>query len=114
MEPTTALVTRKSSLTKTTAGIPTIRQLLEGDVALRSAMQTETESLDEAGTILLAILTGLTENVMSSDVIELSVWRAEDICLSLGMNKETFGRFARRFLEVAKQARQKNPLHSMF
>lgn len=91
-----------------------MRQLLVRGVALDSATQTESDLLDEAGTILLAILTGLCEEVMSGDVISLALFRAQDLCQQAGINEQTFEQYAQRFAEVAARARKKNPLSCMF
>ena len=106
--------TKRSLPIKKTAGIPTIRQLLGEDVALLSSTRTETELLDDAGMVLLAILTGLTENVLSGDTVYMSVRRAEQICLGMGMSQEVFDAFSHKFMDISQQARRKNPMYSMF
>lgn len=64
--------------------------------------------------VLGAILQGLIEEVMSPDVIMLSVYRAQKICENLGMDSDTFFETTQEFLGVAEKARKRNPMHSMF
>jgi TRAP-type mannitol/chloroaromatic compound transport system substrate-binding protein len=60
--------------------------------------------------ILLAILQGITENTTSGDVIELSIYRAEDMCRAIGVSKDEFKEVVNRFVQFSKQVRGWNPL----
>ena len=64
--------------------------------------------------VLGAILQGLIENVMSGDVVWLSVYRAQQICVGMGMDEEVFVDTANEFMRIAQEARKKNPIHKMF
>lgn len=58
----------------------------------------------------MAILQGVTENTTSGDVLALAVYRAQDICLAMGIAEDTFAEVVRRYGEFAKMARKGNPL----
>ena len=99
-----------NSLKKVQRGLEPISvQLSEGDAVLDSTA-TDSEKL----VVLGAILQGLIENVMSQDVIMLSVYRAQSICDRMGMDSDIFFETVQEFLGVADKARKRNPMHSMF
>lgn len=64
--------------------------------------------------ILLSLLQGLTENVMSGDVVWLSAHRAINLCVMAGMNEQEVTERLQKFMEVARSNRKKNPISKMF
>ena len=88
---------------------PTLARRLGQDVAHPST-QTDKEKL----LVLGAILQGLIEEVMSQDLIYLSILRAKNICLNIGMAEEDFWETAIEFASCSEKARKRNPMHTMF
>ncbi len=64
--------------------------------------------------ILMSLLQGLTENVMSGDVMQLAAFRAIRICVSAGLDETEVEDRILAFLDAARKNRKKNPLSSMF
>ncbi len=64
--------------------------------------------------ILLSFLQGLTENVMSGDVMQLAAFRAIDLCEKAGMNSEEVSNRILLMLNLARKNRNKNPISKMF
>jgi len=72
------------------------------------------EKMQETLVILMSLLQGLTENVMSGDIITLSCYRAADISAKAGIPPEQIDETLRKFMDAAKQNRSRNPMSSMF
>lgn len=63
---------------------------------------------------LLALLGGLSANVMSSDVWALSVLHARTLVGQYGVEQAAFDRIIVRVLEAQQRNRASNPMASMF
>lgn len=64
--------------------------------------------------VLMAMLLGLTENTWNGDVVELSVYRAKDICQCLNIPESKVDEVLRNFSRFAKAMRQRNPMAKAF
>lgn len=82
------------------------------DAACLSEILTETPFSENSQTvaILLAILHGITTNTTSGDVIELSIYHAQDICRELQIDEVVFREVVGKFVRFSKKARNWNPL----
>jgi len=92
-------------------------QRLDRDVSAPFSTLIDEQSSEKMRTnmvILLSLLQGLTENVMSGDLIALSCYRAADICADLGISQTEFDETIQKFTAAAKANRSRNPMHSMF
>jgi len=92
-------------------------QRLDRDVPAPFSTLIDEQSSEKMRTnmvILLSLLQGLTENVMSGDLIALSCYRAADICADLGVSQADFDEAINKFLSAAESNRSRNPMHSMF
>ena len=90
-----------------------LARLLGRDVAAQSTPLDET-FYEEQMVILLAILTGLSRNVLNPDVMWLSADEAKTYCRKMGMDEGTVTTALNNFLDIAQQARRKNPLNCLF
>tara|TARA_Y100000034_G_C6910429_1_gene424499 strand:+ start:13914 stop:14156 length:243 start_codon:yes stop_codon:yes gene_type:complete len=64
--------------------------------------------------VLMAVLLGLTENTWNGDVVELSLYRAKDICSLLEIPEGTVDDTLRKFGIFSKIVRQNNPMARAF
>lgn len=60
--------------------------------------------------VLMAMLFGLTENTWSGDVMELSIYRAKDICELLDIPEDEVNETLKKFGQFAKAMRNSNPM----
>lgn len=91
------------------------RQLSEVDVAALSTQIAEQLSENsEAVIVLLTILQGITENTLNPDVFALSIYRAKEMCLSLGVDEDTFEDTVQTYLRFAEITRARNPLRALW
>ena len=90
--------------------------LSERDVALRSAIPTELQSFgnSEVQVFLLAMLEGMSRQMLSSDSHWLARSHARHICESLGIGEERFDSLLKAVKPGIEHARTSNPLHSRF
>ena len=72
------------------------------------------EKMKQTVTILIALLQGFTEEVMSGDVVWFVCGRAVDYCVKAGMEKSEAEAVIKQFMAIAKENRKKNPMSSMF
>lgn len=96
---------------------PTSVQLLERDVACPYSTLIEeqsSEKMRETVTILISLLRGFTEEVMSGDVVYFACERAIEYCVAAGMDRATAKDTIKRFMAIAKENRKRNPISSMF
>ena len=92
-------------------------QPLERDVAVPYSTLIENQSsekMQQTLVILMSLLQGLTENIMSGDVVTLSCYRAADISAKAGIPPEQIEDTLHKFMEAAKQNRSRNPMSRMF
>ena len=68
------------------------------------------ETSEQTVTILMAMLHGLTEYTFNGDVIELSIYRAKDICESLDIPKEQVDEILKKFGQFSKTIRKNSPM----
>ena len=60
--------------------------------------------------VLMAMLYGLTEHTFSGDVVELSIYRAKDICKLLDIPEDEVNETLNKFKQFAKAMRNSNPM----
>lgn len=101
-----------STTTLSLSPVGNSHQLSAQAAALLSSMKIEPLSSQNSETvlILLAILQGIIENTTNGDVIELSIYRAKDLCAKFGIDEEMFESVVERFLVISKKLRSRNPL----
>lgn len=89
---------------------------LDLDVVLQCLTQTETRSSPncEDVVILLAILRGMSSNMLSSDAVWLSCHHAKQLCISLGIDEDAAEQKIAVFMDAAKNLRSQHPMASMF
>lgn len=73
----------------------------------------DSEQYDQVA-VLMAMLFGLTENTWSGDVVELSIYRAKDICNLLNIPEEEVNETLRKFGLFAKAMHNSNPMAKAF
>lgn len=98
---------------------PTSTQPSAQDVASRCSTKNERPSLpfaanDESCFILLAVLDGLASNMLSEDMWELAMYKAEDSCKALGVSHDRFVEIVRVLAEVRRKRLAGNMLSAMF
>lgn len=69
---------------------------------------------NELITVLLAMMQGLSYNVMSQDVWALSMFAARKIALEAGINEERFMLIQAKIFELQQAGKSCNPMQSMF
>ena len=91
-------------------------QPLERDVAPRSLMSVETESLSDSKTLLIitAVLEACMCTVLSDDVWTLTFSQAQHTCEKIGISKKEFDKVLIKLLEARKQRFKVNPMSGMF
>jgi hypothetical protein len=95
---------------------PNSVQRSERVVAVASSILTGEPSYEncEAVTVLMSILSGITENTLSSDIYYLSVARAQQICRGLGVSDEVFEEVTKKYLQFAARRKLANPMNCLF
>lgn len=90
--------------------------LSEPVAALQCSTQTGTQSStnSEDVVILLAILRGMSANMLSSDQVWLSCRHALGVCVSLGISEDVAEEKIAAFMKAAKALRNQHPMVSMF
>ena len=58
----------------------------------------------------MSLLFGLTEHTTNGDVLQLAVWRAQNLCRKLGVDEVAFEGAIRKYGDFSQQIRAKNPL----
>lgn len=102
-----------------TSLVPTSAQPSEPVAASRFSTRTERPSLpfaanEEAVFVLLSVIDGLASNMLSGDMWELAMWKAEDSCKELGVSQERFREIIGILAEVRRKRLGGNPLSKMF
>jgi hypothetical protein len=64
--------------------------------------------------ILLALIDGLLSNVMSSDMLTLSVFHAQAICREKGVDEEVFAEVVKKISDIHIDRKKRNPIGGMF
>jgi hypothetical protein len=91
------------------------RQLSEPDVvALSTQIAEQLSENSEAVIVLMTILQGITENTLNPDVLALAIYRAKDMCVSLGVDEDTFEDTVQQYLRFAQTTRARNPLRALW
>lgn len=72
------------------------------------------EQIQQTLLILLALLQGITENMLSGDAVWFSCHRALDICTAAGLPEHEVRDTLDKFMMTARRNRQRNPMNSMF
>lgn len=109
-----AVYTKKSSRVKTVAG-ESLRPL-EQDVALHSTPTGRPLFADseEAVVVLVAMLVSLMSNVLSEDVIALSIYSAKKMAKESGISDEEFERVVKGLYKFWARKKASNPIGGMF
>ena len=103
----------KTSLVSRDQNLP--QPSVQGAVARFSTLieQQSSEKTQNDFLILLSFLQGLTENVMSGDVMQLAAFRAIDLCEKAGMDSEEVTSRILLMLNLARENRKRNPISKM-
>jgi len=72
------------------------------------------EKTRELMVILLGLLQGFTEEVLSGDVVWFACSRAKDYAVCAGMDEVVVEDTIKQFMSIAKNNRSKNPMSGMF
>ena len=89
----------------------TVRPKTELSEQFRTLMGvSENSEQYEQVAVLMAMLYGLTENTWSGDVMELSIYRAKDLCKLLDIPEDEVNETLRKFGQFAKAMRNSNPM----
>jgi len=92
-------------------------QPLEKDVACPFSTMIDEQSSEktkEIMVILMSLLQGFTEEVMSGDVVWFACSRAKDYAVRVGMDEVVVEDTIQQFMSIAKNNRSKNPMSGMF
>lgn len=86
------------------------------DVACRSLTPDDNVSFDknELITVLLAMIQGLSYNVMNQDVWALSMFAARKIAAEAGVSEESFMLIQAKIFELQQAGKNTNPMKDMF
>jgi hypothetical protein len=83
--------------------------------ALYSTAKDQALSLEkETIVVLLFMLVGLSENVLSGDKWKLSTWSAMKKCEEVGISNEKFNELYGNAANILDKIRKSNPMSSMF
>jgi cellobiose-specific phosphotransferase system component IIC len=69
---------------------------------------------EHTNTLLAAVLTGLSLEILSSDVMALSLYRAAGIAVQNGVPPDVAKNFIQQLMPVMEAGRRRNPLSEMF
>ena len=64
--------------------------------------------------ILLSLLAGLCQGILSEDKLRLSIYAAKPIALSQGVTEADFYKYAEKFFRLADRIRRRNPIAQLF
>lgn len=109
-----AVSTRKSSRVKTVAG--ELLRPLEQDAVLPSIRTGRPSFADseEAVVVLVAMLASLMSNVLSGDVMALSMYSAKKMAKESGVSDEEFERVIKGLYKFWAKKKASNPIGGMF
>lgn len=82
--------------------------------ALIQAELLRPEDIKNTILMLLAVMDGLTDVVLSGDQWSLATYWAKDTCLRSGMAEKEFDRVAKKFNEYRVARKRQNPIAGMF
>jgi len=115
-ELTIAASTRKSSVVPTRAGKSPRRSARDAVLPLtRTGLQScGLEVTIETVVALVAMLTGMLQNQLSSDAFALAMYSARNMAKQAGVKDEDFQRVMKVVTKKWVEIKKKNPLGSMF